>query len=873
MKTKLLTLFLCSISLLSFAQRGILSETISVSFNNNSLSEAFEIIEKISDAEFAFSPDFLPPTRISKDFKNKKIRTVLNNILNETKLVFKTRGNRITIFKKDENSTDYYEPEIPKFTINGFLRDSASGEELIGGTIRILPENRGTATNAYGFYSITLPEGKYTFEIGYIGYKTIREEINLVSNKLVSFDLTQVKTDLDEVIVTAEKDGDGILFGEAGTNKINLQDLQNLPSLLGERDVLGTMQLLPGVQATGEGNAGFSVRGGSSDQNMILLDEAPIYNPAHMLGIFSIFNPDAIKDVRLMKSHIPTAYRGRLSSVVDIHMKEGNSKDFKFGGGVGLLLTKLKAEGPFADQKGSFMIAGRRTYHDLWMRPLSDNDFRVFFHDLNAKANFRLTEKDRLYVSLYLGDDVFRTREDFEIKWGNTTSTLRWNHLFNDKVFSNTTFIISDFDFDSSTDMAGLLDVEKQAPDFLLRTRVRDYHLKQTFHYYPNPENSFQFGINVIHHTFIPGKLLDENLEPTGGETSNRFAAEYSLFFAHDWQINDSWHIDYGIHLSNFSVLGGDDYIYNYDGEGNRIDSTFYNRWELIKNYFGLEPRISISNQLNPNSKISLSYFHTIQYLQLLPSAFINNPASTWFPSSHIIQPQRAHQISFSYRHEFQNKAWESTFELFGKYMKHQIAYRQGAALELGSDIESQLVFGEARVYGAEFLIKKRSGDLRGWLSLSYSKAENQFNNINSGEFFPSEFDRPLGISLVGIYEASPKFTVAATWNFASGKAVTVPNGKYQIGDQIVNVYGERNNFRMSDFHRLDVAFRWYVKKKNKKGRRYWSVAIHNVYARKNASFVYVQDSQLISLESEGKAWEFSLLPFALPSFTYYFEF
>lgn len=847
-----------------------MDESISIYFFENSLPEVFEKIEQYSTVEFAYSKDLLPDTTYTLNFSDKKISFILNRLFKDTKLVYKTQENRVIISFDPDKYSNLKKSEM-RYTLSGFLKDANSGEELIGGTIRILPLNLGSFTNSYGFFSITIPEGIYQVEASYVGYKRAVFELNLNASQRVDFEISPYESSLNEIVVLAEKEEKGFIFGKGGNTRIDLSELNNLPGLLGEKDMFGTLQLLPGIQATGEGNGGFSVRGGSSDQNLILLDEAPIYNPAHLVGIFSIFNGDAIKNVRVMKSNIPSEFRGRLSSVVDIQMKEGNDKKYEFSGGIGLIMAKAKLEGPIANGKGSFMIAGRRTYHDFWFRPLTNNDSRLYFYDVNAKANYRLNDRDRLFFSVYLGDDVFRIEDDFRIVWGNRTASLRWNRLHSDQLFSNTTFIFSDFDFDSSTDLSTLLDSDYAPSELLLRTRVRDFHLKHTYNYYPSPDNTFKFGVNVVHHTFIPGKLLDEELEPTGGETSNRFALESSIFLNHIHQLNEHWTVDVGIHFSNFSVLGGDDFIYNYDDSGNRIDSTFYNKWELIKNYFGIEPRLSVTNQITSSNRLNFAYFHTIQYQQLLPSAFINNPASTWFPSSHIIKPQSAHQISVGFDQEFNNQIWEASIDVYAKFANNQIAYRDGARLELGSDIESQLVFGKAWSYGTELMLKKRLGKFRGWSSLTLSSAKNLFSDINDGEAFNSEFDRPLGITLVGIYETKKKLTIAATWKYASGKLVTVPAGKYQIEDQVIDFYNNRNNYRMSDFHRLDLSFRWNSKTK-KGGNKYWSLALYNLYARKNASFVFVQENGPIELNENNSAFEYSLLPVVVPSFTFYFE-
>jgi len=849
------------------AQQSILEQKISLKFKNNTLEEAFAKMESLTAISFAYSSDLLPEKRFSRRFKNQKLKTILDHLLAKTNLIYIPQNKRILITLSEKPDLEEAAPKKEKFTLNGYFRDATNGEELIGGTVFILQTGSGSNSNAYGFYSLTLPKGHYHLTFSYLGYESQEAEVQLSANKRLDMELNPVEQHLREVVVVASKKDEGELVTEWNNQQIDLGNLENIPALLGEQDLMKTLQLLPGVQATGEGNGGFSIRGGSTDQSLILLDEAPVYNPAHLLGFFSIFNPDAIKTVRLMKGDIPAEFRGRLSSVLDIRMQEGNSKKFALSGGIGTIMARVKAEGRLAKGKGSFMVAGRRTYPDLIVKLFDKNAFKgsgIFFYDINAKANYRLNKKNRLFLSTYGGKDVFEFGDNFKINWGNTTSTLRWNHLFNDKLFSNTSLIFSDFDFTSSTNLAELANDETITP-FSLRTRINDAHLKQVFNYYPHPNHLLKFGFNVLDHNIIPGRLIDEEVENFKNiKFQERKSMEFGLFVSHRWKIQKRWELNYGFHFSSLAVRGSNEYVFKYGRNGEVLDSTFYNDGEAVTDYGGVEPRIALTFFQNKRSIFKISFNRTIQYLQLLQSAFINNPASVWLPSSINIRPQKAFQWSIGHFRSFVNNRYSLSVEVYGNLFQNQIAYRDGANLDLGSDMESQLVFGKSWSYGAEFMLKKRDGRFRGWMSYTLSAARSRFSGISRGQIFRSENDRPHNIALVALYDIKKHCTFAANWVYSSGKLVTVPIGKYVVNGEAVNYYGGRNNFRMSNIHRLDLAIRWH--KTGKRGaERYWSFSVHNFYGHRNPSFAFIKPESSTVKEISILGW--------LPSFTHFFEF
>ncbi len=752
-----------------------------------------------------------------------------------------------------------------KFTISGYVKDAKTGEELIGATVLIKELNAiGASTNAYGFYSITIPEGNYTVTAQFIGYEPKPVQMALTQNIKQDFSLNEKVSELTEVVISAEKKDENITKTQMSVEKICMKEIENIPVIFGERDILKTIQLLPGVKSAGEGNSGFYVRGGTADQNLILLDEATVYNSSHLLGFFSVFNSDAIKDVTLYKGNQPAEYGGRLASVLDIKMQDGNNKKYGAEGGIGLISSRLKIEGPIVKDKGSFTISGRRTYADLFLKLSNDekiNDAKLYFYDLNAKANYRLNDKNRIYLSGYFGKDVLGMGDEFGIDWGNATGTLRWNHLYSDKLFSNTSLIFSNYDYIINIDFSGTKGE--------IISRIQDYNIKQDFQYFANSKNKFKFGFNSIYHKIIPGVVTIES-DSTISELNltHKNAWENALYLSQEYKSTARLSFEPGLRLTSFSLLGEGDF-YTYDADGETTDTVSYSSGEFVKSYFNIEPRFSMNYLLNEKSSFKASYARNIQNLHLLSNSTSGSPTDLWIPSSNNVKPEIADQIAIGYFRNFKNNSYEFSTEIYYKYLQNQIDYKDGAELRFNENIESQLLFGTGRAYGIEFFLKKKYGRFNGWLGYTFARTEKKIEGINNGQYYPANQDRTHDISIVGIYEISKKWTVSATWIYYTGKAVTFPSGKYEINGQIANYYTERNGYRMPAYHRLDIGVTWQ-RKKTEKFESSWNFSCYNAYGRENAYTITFQEDPDDATKTQ--AVQTTLFRW-VPSITYNFKF
>lgn len=751
-----------------------------------------------------------------------------------------------------------------KRTISGHVKDASTGEELIGATIFIKELLVGTTTNVYGFYSLTIPAGTYTVKYSFIGYKPQEITLDLYQNIKQNIELAESATTLEEVVVTAKSADENIKSSEMSMVKINVKKVKVIPVIFGEQDILKTIQLLPGVNSAGEGNCGFYVRGGGVDQNLILLDEAPVYNASHLLGFFSVFNSDAIKDVKLIKGGMPAEYGGRLSSVLDVKMNEGNSKKFEVSGGIGTIASRLNIQGPIVKDKGSFIISGRRTYADIFLN-FSSNELqkstKLYFYDLNTKANYRLGEKDRIFLSGYFGRDVFAFADRFGFNWGNTTATLRWNHLFNDKLFLNSSLIYSDYNYVISIQgFDNLIDIS---------SGIRDVNLKEDFQYYINPKNTLKFGLNIIYHTFMPGEISASDDSFINDKIiDKKYALESAAYISDELNVTQKLKLNYGLRYSMFTALGPGD-VYTFDDEDEIIDTTKYTSGEIIKNYWGLEPRISANFMLNEKSSVKASYARNYQYIHLLSNSTSSSPTDLWLPCSNIIKPQISDQVALGYFRNFKDNTFETSVEVYYKNMQNQIDYKNGADILLNEKVESQLVFGKGRAYGIEFFIKKKFGRLNGWIGYTLSKTERKFDEINNDAWYPAKQDRTHDVSIVGIFELSNRWTFSATWVYNTGNAVTFPSGKYEVDGQTVSLYTERNGYRMPAYHRLDIGAT-LLSKKTAKFQSSWNFSIYNVYARKNAYTITFRENENDPTKTE--AVRLSLFQI-VPSVTFNFKF
>ena len=757
--------------------------------------------------------------------------------------------------------------ETPKSaTISGFVRDAKNGETLTGAVI--YPEEIptvGIATNSYGYFSLTLPVGKYSLIVRFLGYKTKTIPLDLKENTQMSFDMEEESVALKEITITGEKNNNNVVQSEL-ISKINVREIQNIPVILGEKDILKTIQLLPGVTPAGEGNAGFFVRGGGVDQNLILLDEAPVYNPSHLLGFFSTFNSDAIKEITLYKGGFPAEYGGRLSSVVDIKMNEGNNKEFHFSGGIGIIASRLAIEGPILKNKGSFMIAARRTYADVFLKFLPHNGAdsiasksTLYFYDLNMKANYQLSAKDRLYFSCYLGRDNFNLGGALGLNWGNVTATTRWNHIINDKFFSNTSLIFNRYSYKFNVAVGNLT--------MRVISEIKDWNLKEDLHFYLNSKNTIKFGFNSIYHTFVPSKV-DSTAFFRIRSMDNRFALENALYISDEQTISSHLKVSYGVRYSLFSSIGPGT-VYTYDQVSDVVDSATYRKGKIFNSYGGFEPRLLVNYIINDSVSVKASYARSRQYIHLLSNTTSTTPFDLWVPSNINILPEIADQYTLGYFRNFSNNMYETSVEIYYKTLQNQIDYRDEANLILNNKVESQLVFGKGWGYGAEFLIRKKYGKLTGWISYTLSKTKRQFPDINGGNVFLAKQDRPNNIAVVGMYELNAKLTFSATWIYISGNVVTFPSGRYLVDSNIVPYYTERNGYRMPDYHRLDIGLTWQ-RKKTKRFESNWNFSVYNVYGRSNAYAINFQEDP--NDPTKMQAVQLSLFQF-VPAISYNFKF
>lgn len=747
-------------------------------------------------------------------------------------------------------------------TFNGSVRDEATGETLIGATIILNSTKQiGATTNAYGYYSINLPPGNYDLTVSYVGYSSLIKKISFTQDTNLDFKLS-ASNNLDEIIVNAEKGNNNVVNPQMGVEKLNIKDIKNIPVLFGERDILKTLQLLPGIKSAGEGNSGFYVRGGSTDQNLILLDEAPVYNASHLLGFFSTFNSDAIKDVTVYKGGMPAQYGGRLASVLDIRMNDGNKKDYTVEGGIGLISSRLKVEGPIKTEKSSFMISGRRTYADAFLALSSDTSIKnstLYFYDLNAKTNFFINDKNTIFLSGYFGRDKLGLNQAFGFEWGNATATFRWNHLYTNRLFSNSSIIYSNYNYV----IENLLD----GNDFKVNSTIRDFNLKQDFEYAAN-NHSIKFGLNAIHHTIAPGKITSSQTSSVNNNTiENRRGIELATYVSDEWSATDKLTLAYGLRLSSFALLGPGTFN-NYDDEGNISSSKDFSK-EIVKTYLNLEPRLSASYLIDESKSFKGSYTRNTQNLHLMSNSTSTSPTDIYIMSSNNTKPEIADQVALGYFNNFLNNTYEFSAEIYYKWMQNQIEYRNGTDLRGNANVEADLLYGDGRAFGIELFFKKKFGDFNGWIGYTLSKTERQFAQIDNGRWFNAKQDRTHDVSLVGIYKASKRWTLSSTFVFNTGNAVTFPGGKYQLGGSTVFYYTEKNGYRTPSYHRLDFSAT-LEGKPNKKFQSSWSFGVYNLYNRKNAFSIDFQENP--DDPSRTQAVQTSLFGI-IPSITWNFKF
>ncbi|HWV71546.1 MAG TPA: TonB-dependent receptor [Pseudosphingobacterium sp.] len=749
-------------------------------------------------------------------------------------------------------------------TISGTVRDASNGETLIGASVKVLESpTSGVSANNYGFYSISAPKGSYTIRISSIGYSTHEQKVDLSKDMRLDVSL-EPNNQLDEVEINAISSREQIESPQMGVNKISMKEISNVPVLFGERDVLKTIQLLPGVLAAGEGNSGFFVRGGTVDQNLVLLDEAMVYNASHLLGFFSTFNSDAIKDVNLYKGGMPAQYGGRLASVLDVNMLDGNNQQFGMDGGIGLIASRLKVEGPITKNKGSFMLSGRRTYADMFLKLSSDssvNSSVLYFYDLNLKANYQLNQNNTVYLSGYFGKDVLGYSNEFGFDWGNVTGTLRWNHVFSSKLFSNTSLIYSDFKYN--------VDISDEDNDFQIASRIQNVNLKQDFHYFASNKSNVRFGLNLSRQEISPAGIdASENSDINSLKIENRQGAELAAYISHEWKPASKWSFLYGLRFNSYLLLGPGEFR-TYDADGDIAESTTYGKGKIVTSYFNLEPRFSANYRLSEQSSVKASYNRNTQNLHQLTNTTSTLPTDAWVLSSNNIQPQIADQGAIGYYRNFNDDKYEFSVEVYYKDMQNQIDYKNTADLQANENVEAELVYGKGKAYGLELYLKKRVGRLNGWISYTLSRSKRKFDEINNGQWFAARQDRIHDVAIVGMYQLSKRWSISGTFIYNTGNAVTFPSGKYSIGGKSTWYYTERNGYRMPDYHRLDLGAT-LESKPDSRFKSSWTFGIYNAYNRKNAYIIDFRENE--NNPNVTEAYKVALFGI-IPSVTWNFKF
>lgn len=751
-----------------------------------------------------------------------------------------------------------------KYTVSGYVKDADNGETLIGATVFVKELRVGTGANVYGFYSLSLAPGKYTLEYSFMGYTKQIRQIDLTGNASLTIELAPEVKMMQEVTVTAERPDKNIKQAEMSTARLDIKTIKQIPALMGEVDVIKAIQMLPGVQATSEGTSGFSVRGGGLDQNLIVLDEATVYNASHLMGFFSVFNNDAVRDVKLYKGDMPANYGGRLSSVLDVRMKEGNNKHFKGTGGIGLISSRLTLEGPIVNEKTSFLVSGRRTYADIFFPLFKDEDLKktiMYFYDLNLKVNHQFNNNNRLYLSAYLGRDIFGQKGRSKAGFGNKTATLRWNHQFSQKLFSNLTAIASNYDYTLRTEQGG--------GKYVWNSNLLDYSVKTDFNFYPNPNNEVKFGVAVTLHELDP---IDAWIYTASTDTTMWFPSmknyelEYAAYISNQQKIGEKITLKYGLRYTLFQNIGKST-LNNFNENHEYIDSTVYKKGEVFHSYPALEPRLGIMYNINNVSSVKASYSRTYQFLQLASVSNGGMPLDYWFPSNKNVKPQKADQFGVGYFRNFKNNSYETSIELFYKDMDNVIDFKDHTQTLFNSRLEGDIRTGKAHSYGAEFLIRKNSGKINGWISYTLSRAIRKIPEINNGKEYSAPYDKPHNVNVILNYNATERLTFSANWVFASGTPITFPVGSFEVENTAIPIYSERNEYRMRSYHRLDFSVT--LKGKEREGRLWngeWVFSVYNAYGRHN-------DWMLNFDLEKGKA-ERTYLPFVFfPAITYNFNF
>lgn len=762
-----------------------------------------------------------------------------------------------------------------KVTLNGYIKDAENGEELIGVSIFLPALKAGTVTNDYGFYAVTVPPGTYEVQISYLGYQTQTFSLELRSNVSRNIEMQSEVAQMQEIVIEERAIDENVVSVQMSKNTVNMVQLRKLPALFGEVDIIKNIQMMPGVITAGEGSSAFFVRGGSGDQNLILIDEAPVYDPSHLFGLFSVFNADVIKDSEIYRGGIPARFGGRLSSILEVRTKDGNNKDFDVTGGIGLLASRVAVEGPIVKDKSSFIISGRRSYVDLFLKAAGEDNL-VHFYDINAKVNLKHNNNNRFFLAFYAGRDVFSFGDNFGFAWGNMTGTFRWNHLFNDRLFMNTSVIASNFDYKLS-----LMDAVQ---GFEWTSNLQEFTIKNDLSYSLTASNELTFGYHVTGRQFAPGTITPTSSGSIfdGLDIPNKYAIDHGIYVSNQQKISEKWLLDYGVRLSIFQNVGkGDVYLYedvqnNVDIE--RVDTLSFDAWENIKTYVNLEPRVGIRYQLDETQSLKLSYNRMVQNTHLISSGTVPVPFNTWNPSDYYLKPQLADQVAAGYFRNFRENMYEFSFETYYKDFKNVTDFADNATLFFNRDLPTEFRQGDAWSYGAEFMLNKKEGKFIGMLTYTWSKTKRQIPDVNQGLEFYANHDRRNVVNLQGAYDLNEKWTFGGTFTYNTGRPITLSSGKYEMGRYRPDIITERNAYRLPAFHRLDLSVTLNPRSNaNRNWKGQWIFSVYNVYNRKNPFTVYTrlaqdEDGNVIDNGETKEARLIYLFP-VLPSVTYNFKF
>ncbi len=770
-------------------------------------------------------------------------------------------------------------------TVSGYLKDAANGEALIGATVYVKSLSTGATTNVYGFYSLTLEPGNYEVSFSYIGYGTQQKTVTLAGNVRLDIELTAEDTQLEEVIISSKKEEQGTKSLEMSVNRLDARTITRIPSFLGEPDLIKSIQQLPGVTTVGEGASGFNVRGGSVGQNLILLDEATVYNSSHLLGFFSVFNPDAVRDTKLYKGAIPAQFGGRIASLLDVRMKEGNNKKYEVNGGIGTIFSRAAVEGPLFDSDGSFIVAGRRSYADILARPFVDilNDGAALnFYDLTGKANYHINERNRIYLSGYTGRDRFFFDKNQGFSWGNNTGTIRWNKIFNDRLFANFSGVFSRYDY-------SLQFGENERDNFRWNSSIRNITFKPTFSYFVNTKNEISFGVEVNYYSFEPANAYGtSNGTRVDVSLPEKYNLETALYLGNSQKISEAIAVEYGLRFSHFVGLGsGSQFIYNDTVPGIRrtpVAERIFSRGEKMISYQNLEPRFSMKAELTEQSSLKASYTRMAQYVHLISNTTASNPLDVWTPSTNNIKPELGDQYAIGYFRDFgKENRFEFSVEAYYRSTQNQIDYIDGADLLLNEFLEGDLLSGVGRAYGLEFYLQKKTGKFTGWAAYTLARTELKVNGINKGEWYAARYDQTHNLKLSGFYDINKRWSAAANFTFVSGTPATFPTSRFVVQGILIpyNAYDSRNNVRLPAYHRLDVSFRLEGKttKRNGTARKnsdYWVFGVYNLYGRKNPFSIYfTQGDERVAVGSpiNSEARQLAIIGTVIPSVSYNFKF